>query len=744
MAASACVASSLAVSTSSSLRSSFVRPCSFRERQYAESRFLAAGRCVAQMAMPKLAEAFQSGMGLELQESLVGLQHDILRNAVELGLPADENVLSYWAIAVPVVLWYSLATPGPLAGLVEFFQGPMHANTFRSFSPEDVEIGRQMGEGSFGIVHEGYIGKGKKKQGKKETLHVVLKKVKSRVKGATEMRDAEIHMNQRLQRTAPGACAEFLGTVDVSSSQSHGKLTEGVWLVWQFQGERTLDHYMKQKNFPENIAETILGKKVTEKGASKKELKKQYAAVVRTIMKQLLINLRDLHASGVVHRDVKPLNLVLAEDSGSFKLIDLGACVDIRSGFNYTPDETVIDPTYAAPEHYVMPTSTPALPPDPLCSVVSPLLWLLNTPDRFDLFSAGLILMQLSVRQLRYDVGLETFNSELKRAGYDLDVWRRRCHISKEEFALLDADDGLGWELAKAMLQPRHDKNFFIWPSLGSSRPSAAAALHHRFIQGSSFPQPIELPKLIPDFPALATPTSVGQIKVPVLSASSMQSAFSQLENIQDAAAEVDMDQVGTAMAAAMPMAATGGLAFITGWLLLVGLQSSAEVTYNMGHWVVEYMGVSGSAFLAFFLIIKPWLEQQDVASRINKRSSHLSTEADQLAFTGFDIGASSLDTRVQEILATRQRQPGTQRLKTGLSEAVLAMEAQLASLEASISHEREFSVHQQELVMRMEKLLCSPPPTLEEQFSTLNDTVEVPSSGNGAYLAKPFSGYVS
>jgi serine/threonine protein kinase len=39
--------------------------------------------------------------------------------------------------------------------------------------------------------------------------------------------------------------------------------------------------------------------------------------------------------AGVVHRDVKPLNLVLAEDSGSFKLIDLGACVDIRSGFNY-------------------------------------------------------------------------------------------------------------------------------------------------------------------------------------------------------------------------------------------------------------------------------------------------------------------------------------------------------------------------------------------------------------------------
>lgn len=56
--------------------------------------------------------------------------------------------------------------------------------------------------------------------------------------------------------------------------------------------------------------------------------------------------------------------------------------------FSQTPDETVIDPTYAAPEHYVMPTCTPALPPDPLCSLISPIVWHLNTPDRFDLYSA--------------------------------------------------------------------------------------------------------------------------------------------------------------------------------------------------------------------------------------------------------------------------------------------------------------------------------------------------------------------
>jgi hypothetical protein len=67
------------------------------------------------------------------------------------------------------------------------------------------------------------------------------------------------------------------------------------------------------------------------------------------------------------------------------KLTEL-ICFLIR--MSQTPDETVIDPTYAAPEHYVMPTCTPTLPPDPLCSVISPIVWILNTPDRFDLYSA--------------------------------------------------------------------------------------------------------------------------------------------------------------------------------------------------------------------------------------------------------------------------------------------------------------------------------------------------------------------
>ncbi len=57
-----------------------------------------------------------------------------------------------------------------------------------------------------------------------------------------------------------------------------------------------------------------------------------------------------LHAAGLVHRDVKPMNIIFAEDEKRFKLIDLGACADLRSGTNYIPDESILDPTYCPPE----------------------------------------------------------------------------------------------------------------------------------------------------------------------------------------------------------------------------------------------------------------------------------------------------------------------------------------------------------------------------------------------------------
>ena len=67
---------------------------------------------------------------------------------------------------------------------------------------------------------------------------------------------------------------------------------------------------------------------------------------------------QSLHSAGLVHRDVKPLNIIFSEEQRRFKLIDLGACADLRTGTNYVPDESILDPVYAPPEQASFPALT--------------------------------------------------------------------------------------------------------------------------------------------------------------------------------------------------------------------------------------------------------------------------------------------------------------------------------------------------------------------------------------------------
>jgi serine/threonine protein kinase len=80
---------------------------------------------------------------------------------------------------------------------------------------------------------------------------------------------------------------------------------------------------------------------------------KREARVVRRIVSQVLDALKRLHSAGIVHRDVKPANLVLM--GNRFRLIDFGAATDLRTGINYDPELSLLDPGYCPPEQYVMP-----------------------------------------------------------------------------------------------------------------------------------------------------------------------------------------------------------------------------------------------------------------------------------------------------------------------------------------------------------------------------------------------------
>ncbi len=357
------------------------------------------------------------------------------------------------------------------------------------FNRSDFELERQIGEGSFGVVYEGRFA-ANAGGGLRKGDSVVLKRPKLNVEGAAELQEIESSMNDRVSRDARGACAEFVGSYRVTrdewmaSSTGDTLSNEGLWLVWRYQGDRTLAQYLAQPDYPVGLAKELLGREDVARGNAAVELE-----ITQKAISQLLKSLRSIHRAGLVHRDVKPHNLVLAKVNVSpeFKVIDLGACACFRSGTNFTPDETIMDPKYAPPEEFLIPTDDA---PDlkkmfgPIALAAGTTAWMAHKPDRFDMYSAGIVLMQLALPSLRTNSGLQGFNRGLKKHKYDLRKWREanKGQLSRSKTAVLDAGDEAGWELATELLQKRpyeaEDEE-----EDPQERPSADDALKHRFFQ---------------------------------------------------------------------------------------------------------------------------------------------------------------------------------------------------------------------------------------------------------------------
>jgi serine/threonine protein kinase len=92
-------------------------------------------------------------------------------------------------------------------------------------------------------------------------------------------------------------------------------------------GSNTLDSYLQLGSYPKGLL-SALGQDAA--GGS--------LAAARSVLTQLLKLLAQLHAAKLVHRDIKPSNILVLEGKkqDALRLIDLGACADLKDGFNFT------------------------------------------------------------------------------------------------------------------------------------------------------------------------------------------------------------------------------------------------------------------------------------------------------------------------------------------------------------------------------------------------------------------------
>ncbi|RDX77728.1 Serine/threonine-protein kinase STN8, chloroplastic, partial [Mucuna pruriens] len=400
----------------------------------------------------------------------------------------DLSDMQRWGFVILAGLtWaYLTARPGVLVGAIDaFLLAPMqllldNLSGRRNLKRTDFLIVDKLGEGSFGVVYSGLLvpknvdvqewmqksGRGKvSKLDAKSKDKVVLKKVKVGIEGAEEFGDSEEWFNYRLSRAAPETCAKFLGSFVADKTNS--QFTKGgKWLVWKFEGGLSLADYMADQSFPSNLESVMFGRVLQGVDSSKRN-----ALIIKQIMRQTITSLKKIHDTGIVHRDVKPANLVVTKQ-GQIKLIDFGAATDLRIGKNYVPNVTPLDRDYCPPELYVLPEETLSLPPEPIAAFLSPILWQLNSPDLFDMYSAGIVLLQMAIPTLRSPAALKNFNLEIRTCGYDLNKWRASTRM-RSDFQILDSDSSRGWDLATKLISKRGSQR--------QGRLSAASALRHPY-----------------------------------------------------------------------------------------------------------------------------------------------------------------------------------------------------------------------------------------------------------------------
>lgn len=245
--------------------------------------------------------------------------------------------------------------------------------------------------GSFGEVFFGHLSSGEP---------VVLKRANSAPLAQTLFR-VERRINRKLARGGASAAAPLYWPRFLGEHVRHSQ----TFLVWRRSGAgETLADYLSGR--PAGALAGALGVRHAARGLDVGP----FCAVVGTLLRAL----RDMHAAGVVHRDVKPGNVVVAPgERAPLQLIDFGSSCDTRAPF-WSRGVNTLDPLFAAPERRLA----------------------RRAPHKFDVFSVGMIGVAVLLPGFESEARLREFRNRLEEVGFDLYRYR-------DEFQSGHADAGL-------------------------------------------------------------------------------------------------------------------------------------------------------------------------------------------------------------------------------------------------------------------------------------------------------------
>eukprot|EP00966_Prymnesium_polylepis_P056916 1317742-Prymnesium_polylepis.1 len=294
-----------------------------------------------------------------------------------------------------------------------------------SLNSQQYSNGRKLGGGSYGAVYEGF-------RGDEDEPSFVIKETSARNEiidgNVANFGESELFINQKLMLCGQaGSMAPFVG---------HYYYGGDLCLVYKNEGELTLDKALKG-GFPWNVEEALTGRESDEQ-----TLERQ-AVLIRKVASQIFGALANIHGWNVVHRDVKGANLVLAERQRRFKLIDFGAAVDTVSRTNYNAKLQVFDPDFGPPEADLWKSSGGQEGG-----------FVIGTAGKFDVFCAGLLVMQMCFPALRSASAIKNFKKALYAEDYDLSAWREKATgFRGYEDGIEILDTYGGWKLLEGCLR---------------------------------------------------------------------------------------------------------------------------------------------------------------------------------------------------------------------------------------------------------------------------------------------------